>query len=124
MAEARPPLAATVIADYRAQYPDPIRFDAGEIVQLGERDQEWPAFVWTRAADGRAGWAPADWLLPLDAQRAQTLRAYDARELDVDAGQSLRLHDELGGWWWAQRDDGAQGWVPARHLQVIQGEAS
>ena len=70
------------------------------------------------------GWAPCDLLRPLDAERAETLASYDARELDVSVGQSLRLHDELGGWWWAQREDGAQGWVPARHLQVIQDDAS
>jgi hypothetical protein len=120
MAEMR----ALVVADYRTRYHDPIRFDAGEIVHLGERDHEWPAYVWTRLADDRAGWAPCDLLRPLDAERAETLASYDARELDVSVGQSLRLHDELGGWWWAQREDGAQGWVPARHLQVIQGYAS
>ncbi|MGO1072158.1 SH3 domain-containing protein [Lysobacter sp. CA199] len=114
-------MRALVVADYRTRYHDPIRLDAGQIVRLGERDSEWPAFVWTQTDDGRAGWAPCDWLRPLDAQHAEALRAYDARELDVEAGQWLRLIDELGGWWWAQREhDGAQGWVPARHLGAIE----
>ncbi|ALN93186.1 MULTISPECIES: SH3 domain-containing protein [Lysobacter] len=118
-------MRALVVADYRTRHHDPIRFEAGEIVQLGERDDEWPAFVWTRVADGRAGWAPCDLLRPLDAGRAEALCGYDARELDVSVGQSLRLLDELGGWWWAQREhDGAQGWVPARHLRILQGDAS
>lgn len=117
-------MRAVVLADYRSQYPDPIAFARGTVVRLGERDSEWPAFAWTTLDDGRAGWAPLDWLRPLGpaadgTAQAQALRDYDARELDVDAGQRLRLIDELGGWWWAQRDDGAQGWVPARHLEQI-----
>ncbi|MBX9400187.1 peptide-binding protein [Lysobacter sp. BMK333-48F3] len=117
-------MRALVVAGYRAQYHDPIAFERGAVVRLGERDSEWPAFVWTTLDDGRAGWAPLDWLRPLDpavdgALRAQALRDYDARELDVEAGQRLRLIDELGGWWWAQREDGAQGWVPARNLGTI-----
>ncbi|ALN59659.1 SH3 domain-containing protein [Lysobacter enzymogenes] len=112
-------MRAVVLADYRSQYPDPIAFARGAVVRLGERDDEWPAFAWTTLHDGRAGWAPLRWLRPLGDGRAQALRDYDARELDVAAGQDLRLIDEHGGWWWAQRDDGAQGWVPARHLQTI-----
>ncbi len=121
-------MRALVLADYRSQYPDPIAFRRGQAVRLGERDREWPAFVWATAEDGRAGWAPLDWLRPLGpagdgTPRAQALRDYDARELDVVAGQALRLVHALGGWWWAQREDGAQGWVPARHLQPLDDSA-
>lgn len=107
---------ARVVRAYRAQYANPIRFAVGDIVAVGERDTEWPAFAWTTTRDGNAGWAPAEWLKPLGDGRAEALRDYSARELDVDAGDELVLHGELGGWWWCEQDDGQLGWVPDTHL--------
>ena len=109
---------ARVATDYRSQYPDPIRFAAGDVVALGERDTEWPAFVWAQTADGNAGWAPHDWLEPTDSGRAVALRSYSAQELDVASGDEVLLHHELGGWWWAERHDGRCGYVPATHLAL------
>ncbi len=102
-----------IIRDYRAQYANPIRFAAGDVVSLGARDTEWPAFVWTTTADGNAGWAPVDWLKPLGDGRAEALRDYSAQELDVDAGDEVVLHHALGGWWWAEHANGRQGWLAA-----------
>jgi hypothetical protein len=106
-----------VIRDYRTQYANPIRFATGEIVTLGERDTEWPAFIWTITSDGNAGWAPFDGLKPLGDGRAEALRDYSAQELDVAVGDDLLLDHELGGWWWCQHADGRVGWVPASHLE-------
>jgi hypothetical protein len=108
---------ARVVRDYRSQYPNPIRFEQGEIVTLGRRDSEWPAFVWTIASDGNAGWAPFDWLKPLDNDRAEALREYSAQELDVAVGDEVTLLHELGGWWWCERTDGRSGWVPTAHVE-------
>jgi Variant SH3 domain len=110
-------LRARVVRDYRTQYANPIRFAAGEIVTLGARDTEWPAFIWSITQDGNAGWAPVDWLTPLGDGRAEALRDYSAQELDVDASDDVVLHSELGGWWWCERMDGIRGWVPANCLE-------
>jgi hypothetical protein len=110
---------AHVVRDYRTQYANPIRFAAGDSVTLGERDTEWPAFIWAITQDGNAGWAPFDWLRPLGDGRAEALRDYSAQELDVDAGDDVVLHSELGGWWWAERRDGRCGYVPAGHLEPV-----
>lgn len=115
-----PPEHARIVRDYRTQYANPIRFAAGEIVTLGARDTEWPAFVWAMTADGNAGWAPLDWLKPLGDGRAEALRDYSAQELDVDAGDDIVLHHELGGWWWATRNDGRSGWIPDSHFRTIE----
>jgi hypothetical protein len=107
-----------IVRDYRTQYTNPIRFAAGDVVILGERDTEWPAFVWTTIPmDGNAGWAPFDWLKPLGDGRAEALRDYSAQELDADAGDEVVLQYELGGWWWCAHADGRYGWVPAAHLE-------
>lgn len=108
---------ARVVRDYRTQYTYPIRFAAGEIVTLGARDSEWPAFIWTTTADGNAGWAPVDWLTPLGGGRAEALRDYSAQELDVDVGDEIVPHHELGGWWWCERADRQCGWIPATHME-------
>lgn len=112
-------MQARVHTPYRTQYASPIGWRAGEVVAVGARDTEWPDFAWITTADGNAGWGPADWLQPRDDGRATALRDYSARELDADAGDALHLHQELGGWWWAQRGDGTRGWIPARNLEII-----
>ena len=112
-------MRARLIGSHRSQYRTPLRFNAGQIVELGVRDEEWPAFAWVKTDEGRAGWAPVAWLRPLDGGRAEALRDYDARELDVERGDWVRLHHEHGGWWWSERADGAQGWLPARELDAV-----
>ena len=49
-----------VIAHTAYTIPDrsPIRVDAGEEVEVGERDVELPEFVFVTTADG-SGWVPA-----------------------------------------------------------------
>lgn len=110
---------ARVVRDYRTQYANPIRFAAGDLVTLGERDTEWPAFIWTVTADGNAGWAPFEWLTPLGDGRAEALRDYSAQELDVDAGDDIVLHHELGGWWWAENSQHQSGWIPRESISSI-----
>ena len=77
-------MRARLLCDYRTPYANPIRLQPGQVVALGVRDEEWPAFAWVRVDGGQAGWAPVDWLRPLGDGRAEALRAYDARELEAD----------------------------------------
>jgi hypothetical protein len=113
-------MRARLLSAYRNQYRTPLQFRTGQIVELGVRDEEWPAFAWVRTPDGGAGWAPVAWLRVLDGNRAEALRDYSARELDVDGGELVKLHHEHGGWWWSERANGAQGWLPARDLELLE----
>ncbi|AJC46966.1 SH3 domain-containing protein [Xanthomonas sacchari] len=113
-------MQARLISDYRAAYPHPIRIAAGERVALGVRDEEWPAFVWITGTAGSAGWAPLAWLQPTGDGHAVAMRDYDARELDAAQGDTVVLHHEYGDWWWAERADGTQGWLPARDLELLE----
>lgn len=112
-------MRARLLSNYRSTYLHPIRLHAGEIVELGVRDEEWPAFAWVRTADGNAGWAPHAWLRPLDDGRVEALCDYHARELEADRGDIVLLHYEHGGWWWSERADGSCGWLPAAELELI-----
>lgn len=107
-----------ITRDYRAQYANPIRFAEGDIVAVGERDDEWSDFIWTTTADGNAGWAPYDWLKPLGDGRAQALREYSARELDVDIDDEVVVLEEYGGWYLVAGSASTPGWIPGAHLEI------
>lgn len=110
---------AIVTSAYRTQYPLPVEFAAGESVQLGQRDSEWPQFIWATDPRGISGWVHERWL-DIDDSVARATRDYSARELDAQSGEMLELIEEAGGWWWARNSAGTSGWVPTRHLHIEQ----
>lgn len=110
---------ARVIATHRAPDRPAIRVAPGDAVTLGERDGDWPEFVWTTLATGLGGWIPSV-LFDRDHGEATARQDYDTRELDADAGEVLVLHRELAQWWWAENERGEQGWIPARVLEPIE----
>ena len=90
----------------------PIQLEPGEAVVVGQRDSDWPAFVFVTAARGR-GWVPARHL-SADSGAAVVEVAYDTTELAVAPGQEVTVldRDDESGWWWCRADGGAEGWVP------------
>ncbi|MFD0738926.1 peptide-binding protein [Lysobacter koreensis] len=114
---------ARVVVAHRAPDRPPIQVARGETVMLGERDGDWPQFVWTtaldvNAAEGHGGWVPAA-LFDNPSGLAIALSDYDTRELDAATDEILTLHHELAQWWWAQNVLGVQGWIPARSLELL-----
>ncbi|UXI69194.1 SH3 domain-containing protein [Tahibacter amnicola] len=110
-------MIATLLRDYQTQYADPVRFARGENVLVGERDTEWPQFIWATDGGGRSGWVHESYLSG-DRGHVQAVRDYTARELDAVAGEKVRLLEEAGGWWWVENGRGEQGWLPARDLSM------
>ncbi|WP_242109201.1 SH3 domain-containing protein [Luteimonas aquatica] len=109
---------ARVVLPHRAPDRPAIRVGAGDTVTLGERDSDWPQFVWTSLTSGLGGWVPA-MLFDREQGLATARQDYDTRELDADPGELLVLHDELADWWWAENAQGTRGWIPARVLELI-----
>jgi len=109
---------ARVIEVHRAPDRPAIRLQAGERVTLGERDGEWPGFVWTALANGLGGCVPSA-LFDAERGQASALQDYDTKELDADAGEELVLQRELASWWWAGNARGDAGWVPACKLELL-----
>lgn len=114
---------ARVVVAHRAPDRPAIQVARGEAVTLGDRDGDWPQFVWTtisreNAVEGLGGWVPAA-LFDAEYGPATALSDYDARELNADADEILSLHYELAQWWWAENSSGAQGWIPARALELL-----
>lgn len=115
-------MQARVLRDYRTQYAEPITMSVGERVVLGARDTEWPEFIWGTDVRGRSGWVPAR-VLDRDRGDACCIVDYSARELDADAGETLNLIHETGGWWWCENARQQQGWLPATHLDLDDAQA-
>jgi len=109
---------AKVIEPYQAQYKNPIRFASGSVVTIGEKDTQWPDWIWTTTSDGNSGWAPIGWLKLLGDGRAEALRDYSAQEATLESGDEAGFCWEYGGWCWVIRDMQTFGWVPASHLEV------
>ena len=108
-------MPARVVRSYRAQYPDPISVRTGEIVQLGQRDTEFPGWIWTTASSGKSGWMPEQ-LLSIEGDTGVARSDYTAIEATVTEGEIVHILQELLGWAWVETSSGARGWVPQTHL--------
>jgi hypothetical protein len=91
-----------------------LRLRAGEVVEVGARDDDWPSWVRCTAADGTAGWVPEHYLAreAPEFEQATVLHDYEATELAVPAGEALDVVREEEGWLWCRTETGALGWVP------------
>ena len=101
---------------YTAQYRDPITVRAGDAVQVGRDDPEFPGWRWCTGPDGRQGWVPEE-LFEGEGATATMRRDYTARELDVRVGAQVSLGEARHGWVWATDGEGRSGWIPVSCLE-------
>jgi hypothetical protein len=99
----------------------PIRLEVGERVEVGKRDEEWPAFVFVTGARG-SGWVP-ERHLDRDGATAVVAESYDTTELPTHEGEELELirEDRMSGWVWCRAKSGREGWVPEKTLASTAG---
>jgi hypothetical protein len=106
------------------QIPDrpPIQLVPGQQVQVGQRDTEWPAFVFITTGTG-AGWVPKRYL-DTSSDPAEALTGYDTTELATTAGEELILieRDDPSGWARVRNAAGGEGWVPLRTIEPVPGD--
>lgn len=112
-----PPTRVVAIVDHEPPSRAPLRLQVGETVTVGERDTEWPEFVFVTIPAGGEGWVPARYLSS-DAGRATMTAAYDTTELPTSTGEHLTVlqRDDDSGWLWCVNQAGREGWVPSRSL--------
>ncbi|SDS37950.1 SH3 domain-containing protein [Microlunatus soli] len=96
----------------------PIQLEVGDHVQVGERDSEWPEFVFVSATHG-TGWVPARHL-SAGSGSAVVTTPYDTAELPTHAGDVLEVlaEDAQSGWVWCRTANGREGWVPCKTLET------
>ena len=109
-----------VRAKVEHEIPDrrPLRLDVGKRVDVGDRDTEWPEFVFVSAAQG-SGWVPARHL-SASTGSAVVLTEYDTTELPTRVGEELDVvaEDLASGWVWCRSAAGREGWVPLKTLDA------
>jgi SH3-like domain-containing protein len=110
------PYDAIVISAHRTQYPNPIRFKAGDRVTVVKRDDEYPGWIWTTVVSGHSAWAPEE-LLSVSGADAVALADYESTELNTEPDECVRVMFELLEWAWVENAAGREGWVPIKTLQ-------
>jgi hypothetical protein len=111
-----------VIEAYRSPYPEPILFQKGEVVVVGEEfsdDPDWLGWIWCEGGGGNSAWVPEQYLQVRDG-RGVFLRDYNAMELSISAGETLGVGEIVNGFGMAQKPDGLRGWVPMRNLEPVE----
>jgi hypothetical protein len=112
-----------VVKAYQSPYPDPILFQAGEQVEIGEKfseDPDWDGWVWCKGEVGQQAWVPLQYLTVKDGNGVFK-NSYNALELSVNPGEVLSVYEEINGFGMAEKADGSKGWVPLRILVLVKG---
>ncbi|KXG83481.1 MULTISPECIES: SH3 domain-containing protein [Pseudomonas] len=112
-----------VIAAHRSEYPAPITFAQGTLLDIGQRyegDEHWEDWYLCSCHGQEPGWVPGQLIERLGVGRGRAVEAYSAHELDVDPGQPLEGLRPLNGWIWCRRaGNGELGWVPLAKLRLL-----
>ena len=109
-------MTTSVIQSYAKTYPDPIRGKFGDKLEIGEPDPDNPDWIWCVGPELRWGWVHHS---VIDRDLQCLTEDYDARELDVEAGELVTVEKTLSSWAWCINDNGEAGWVPVSCLEEI-----
>ncbi|MFX0028442.1 MAG: SH3 domain-containing protein [Candidatus Hermodarchaeota archaeon] len=107
-----------VIAEYRSPFPDPLKIQKNEQVQIVEKESEWPGWIWCINKNGMEGWIPKSYL-NIKGRNAILLRDYDATEINAIVGEEFIIEEEESGWFWVSSKEGIKGWIPIRNVEVF-----
>ena len=103
--------------EYKVQYHNPIQVKAGDSVQVGRAESDYPGWLWCRSADGGEGWIAAE-LLSVQGGQCVVLRDYSAKELAVQVGDEVEIEEVCHGWGLVRNDRGELGWIPESHIDM------
>jgi hypothetical protein len=104
-----------LLLDHEPPDRPPLRVSVGDQVQVGERDDEWPAFVFVTAGGG-TGWVPVRYI-----EDGIVVAAYDTTELRAAARDVVEVivDDPESEWAWCRDARGDEGWIPHRALGAV-----
>jgi hypothetical protein len=128
--EIRSGSSVRAVRQHRTSDRRPLVVVPGDELTVGERDDQWPAFVLVTTSAGLQGWVPQRHLTRTGErhQGKYTARCrYDTTELPVDEGTELTVMEaDLGsGWLWCSDGSDHRGWVPARCVEPLsRGQSS
>lgn len=99
---------------WNIQYNDPIKVKVGEIVQILEEEKKPKWLGWLKCnVAGQVGWIPCNIINVQQSGWGKVMESYSAKEVNVDAGDSVCVLKEQYGWLWVKKiSDGEEGWIP------------
>ena len=71
-----------VISDYKSPYIDPLKIRKAEILRIGNKESEWPGWVWCTNKKGKQRWVPRNYM-DIQGNTGIMLQDYEATELNV-----------------------------------------
>ena len=108
-----------VIADYKSPFPEPLRLQKDDVVQIEKKESEWPGWIWCIIKEVNQGWTPYNYL-EIQGKNATLIQDYDATELTVTLGEELIIEKQESGWIWASNKEGKRGWIPIRNVKILE----
>jgi hypothetical protein len=109
------------IKDYQSPYPDSIIFREGAKVIIGKEftdDPDWKDWVWCEGENDNKAWVPKQYL-EINEKTGKLLTDYNALELSVVVGETLKIYEIVNGFGMAEKQNGERGWVPQKNLEPI-----
>lgn len=109
-----------VIKDYKSPYPDPIVFQKGEKVKVGQEfkeDPDWRNWIWCEGKNNKKAWAPKQYV-DIDGTNGIFNKDYNAMESSVQIGEKLVVYEIVNGFGMSEKTNGARGWVPMKNMQI------
>lgn len=111
------------IKDHTSEYPEPITFEKGAPLTVGEKyegPEGWDNWIFCDSPGQKSGWVPAQIIEIVSDKVARAREDYTARELNVRKGDLLFGSQTLNGWAWCKRSGSSEsGWVPLGNLQEV-----
>jgi len=99
--------------EHKSNYPDPIEFDCGDELILGEQDKKFKGWIRVQTHTNKQGWAPLQYIDVLPGNKIGVAKCkYSAQELNTIIGEKLRVLRELNGWYQTVNRNNEIGWVP------------
>lgn len=113
-------MEVVVKTGHKSEYPHPICFEAGDQLQIGHEDDQYPGWLLVKTSDENEGWAPKDYIAvdPGNSNSGVALCTYTAFELNTFQGEALQVLKELNGWYWVKNSQGLFGWVPSETVAI------
>lgn len=114
------------VASWQSLYPHPLKLKTGDRVLIDwnkvETDIEWQGWVWGKTSDNE-GWIPEKLVQLVDTNTYHSsgimIEDYSARELDIQAGETVTGDKIFNGWLWcAKIDSDDYGWLPLKVLTI------
>jgi hypothetical protein len=113
------PRKARITREYTVQYTNPLVVTAGDHLNVGPEDDDFPGWKWCRASSNYEGWVPIELLADPSAIESTILRDYSSRELAIQPGEEVTVEDARHEWLLVRNSQGERGWIPASHAELL-----